>query len=310
MCLARAQPTFCPQLHARVTAYLAASGKASALSEAVPVFDNLAAALRDTTTARYRLGEDGARLEFSKPLGQGQTSTLFSAPWATSTVVKMVLPNLCRYRNASCPYAAFIVMGRAAGVPLAALQAQQIDSDLISGVWWALEVLRQLRIVHTDLHLNNLFVSSNADAVADQTSNWSVSIIDYGSSFTSARELNRTETLIKGGNNAVPHRAWVRFNHRCITAGQEVCNNTLLQTQAAGCRVVDQNVSLPRGNLASRERTLVQPDTLGRFQQKIVHEVSLQKQAARAGVSPDIYHAWLERDIHSTWVHKQGTSKK
>ena len=302
MCLARAQPTVCPQLHARVTAYPTASGKASALSEAVPVFDNLAAALQDTTTARYRLGENGARLEFSKPLGQGQTSTLFSAPWATSAVVKMILPNLCRYRNASCPYAAFIVMGRAAGVPLAALQAQQIDSDLISGIWWALEVLRQLRIVHTDLHLNNLFVSSNAD-VADHTSNWSVSIIDFGSSFTSARELNRTETLIKGGNNAVPHKTWVTFNKRCITAAQEVCNNTLLRTQAAGCRVVDQNVSLPR-------RKLMQPDTLGRFRQNIVREVSLQKQAARAGVSPNVHHAWLERDIHSTWVHKQGTSFK
>ena len=95
-----------PQLHASETAYLKA--KASAL---LPVFDNVTAALQDKRTAQYRLGEDGARLELSKPLAQGLTATLFSAPWATSAVVKMVLPNICRKRNTSCPFAAFIVMG-------------------------------------------------------------------------------------------------------------------------------------------------------------------------------------------------------
>ena len=97
------------------------AGSVCAMQPVVPVFDNLTAALQDKRTARYRLGEDGARLELSKPLGQGLTSTVYSAPWAKSAVVKVVLPNICHKRNTSCPYVAFIVMGRAAGVPLAAL---------------------------------------------------------------------------------------------------------------------------------------------------------------------------------------------
>jgi len=264
------------------------AGSVCAMQPVVPVFDNLTAALQDKRTARYRLGEDGARLELSKPLGQGLTSTVFSAPWAKSAVVKVVLPNICRKRT-SCPYVAFIVMGRAAGVPLAALE-QQVDTHLISGIWSALEALRRLWIVHTDLHLGNLFATSNADAVANQTAKWSVSIIDYGAAFANTCQLNRTETLKKGGNNVVPLKTWVRFRQHCITAGQGgICTDTLLGT--LGRQDVDQNV------VALRKRASLLPDTLGQFKESIVRQVSLQAQAARAGLSPNIYHAWLERNI-------------
>ena len=54
------------------------AGSVCAMQPVVPVFDNLTAALQDKRTARYRLGEDGARLELSKALGQGLTSTVIT----------------------------------------------------------------------------------------------------------------------------------------------------------------------------------------------------------------------------------------
>ena len=58
----------------------------------VPVFDNLTAAQQDSTTARYRLGVDGARLESSKPFAQASTK-VFSALRTESEVIKMIGPN-------------------------------------------------------------------------------------------------------------------------------------------------------------------------------------------------------------------------
>ena len=198
----------------------------------------------------------------------------FSAPGRKSAIVKVVLPSICSKQNATwekdapCAFAAFIVMDRAVGVPLATLQGRQVDMDLISSIWRTLEVLRQLRIIHTDLHLNNLFVTSNnATAVAKPTSNWSVSIIDFGEAFANTRELNRTETLKKGGNHVVNHRTWEMFRQRCVAIGQgALCTDTLLGTLSR--KDVDKDV------VALKLRTPSHPDTFDPFRESVMREVT------------------------------------
>ena len=254
----------------------------------VPVFDNLTAAQQDSTTARYRLGVDGARLESSKPFAQASTK-VFSAPRTKSEVIKMIGPNFCRSKTV-CPFAAFIVMEKVVGIQLSAIKQQYVDTHLISNLRHALKVLQQLRIVHSDTHLNNFVMLPKGDAANNITSS-TVLIIDYGAAFLNLSELTRTETLIKLSKDHVPRRTWDMFRQSCNAAGQgDLFNGPGLSKR----QDVDQNMVAWSNK---RFQPNLRPDTFEEFKQSIVREVSLQTQAARAGVAPKVLHVWLERDI-------------
>ena len=165
-----------------------------------------------------------------------------------------------------------------------------MTAGLISRLSWAIETLRQLRIVHADTHLNNIIVTRS-----NTTTDSIVSVIDFDAAFLNTRNLTRTETLMRLKQDFVPTPTWKAFTRRSLLTG----NGHLVDGPALNHRLdVDQS-----GWKFSQQRFLplhlVRDETCQAFRERVVQAVTLQAQAASVGISPGIHHVWVERGLVS-----------